>query len=65
MIFHLSRRSFARLVVASLVTTFAPVLLAQAEKAATNYALTVEAARSGAIYRKGEKVKFYVKLLLD
>ncbi len=63
--FPLSRRWFARLVVAGLITAFAPVLPAQPEKTATNYAPTVEAARPDAIYRKGKKVRFNVNLQLD
>jgi len=65
MIFHLSRRSFTGLIVTALVAAFAPTLRAQPEKAATNYSLSVEATRPGAIYQQGEEVTFNVKLLLD
>jgi hypothetical protein len=37
-------------------------LLAQAGKTSTHYSLIVSAARPDAIYRKGKKVRFDVKL---
>jgi cephalosporin-C deacetylase len=56
-------RSFASLLGACLLGSSA--LLAQTEKPSTNYVLSIAAERSDAIYKQGETVTFYVKLLLD
>ena len=64
MLFELRRRSVFSLLFAGLAA-FSPALLAQSEKTATNYLLTVRTDRPDAIYRQGEEVAFHIHLLLD
>jgi cephalosporin-C deacetylase-like acetyl esterase len=63
--FRPSRRGFLRLVSTGLVGVAASISFAQPQKASTNYSLTVSASRADAIYKRGEKVTFEAKLLLD
>jgi cephalosporin-C deacetylase len=65
MILAHSRRYLFCLVVRGLVLLASPALLAQSETTATNYLLAVSTDRPDAIYRKGEKIAFQIKLLLD
>ncbi|MBI2950181.1 MAG: acetylxylan esterase [Verrucomicrobia bacterium] len=60
-----SLRSFFGLVAAGCILFVCPPLLAQTEKASTNYVFTVATERADAIYQQGETVTFNVKLLLD
>lgn len=46
-------------------TLLAAAAVLQASAASTNYALTVAADRAGAIYQRGEPVKFTLRLTLD
>jgi cephalosporin-C deacetylase len=62
--FHLAHRSFLSVLVAGLTVTVTPVLPAQITAPSTNYSLAVSASRPGAIYRRGETVRFDIKLLL-
>jgi len=59
------RSSFIRLLAAGVVAVWPAVLAQEVSKPATNYSLTVRADKPGAIYRRGEEVRFKVKLLLD
>ena len=59
------RSSFIRLLAAGVVAVWPAVLAQEVSKPATNYSLTVRADKPEAIYRRGEEVRFKVKLLLD
>jgi cephalosporin-C deacetylase len=50
---------------ACVLAVVASGLAARAERASTNYALTVSTERAGAIYRRGEEVAFKIRLFLD
>jgi len=61
----LSRYARLGVLAACVITVVSSALSAQAEQGSTNYLLSVSTERADAIYHKGEKVTFKIRLLLD
>ena len=61
----LSRYARLGVLAACVITVVSSALRAQAEQGSTNYLLSVSTERADAIYHKGEKVTFKIRLLLD